>query len=412
MKNFKIIDFGCKLNQYESQLMRELLLKAGFTESDEKPDIFIINSCCVTQRAENKTKEILRKLRRKFPSSKLILCGCLVNLYGKENLKDLADILIKNEEKYKILKFLGKPYSDSEKIGISYFKNHTRAFVKIQTGCDNFCSFCVIPYVRGRPTSRSKEEILDEVKRLLDSGYKEVVLSGVCLGKYGKDFGEKFGLLRLLEEITKLKANFRVRLSSIEPQDVNSDLVEFISQNEKMCNHLHIPFQSGDDKVLKSMNRKCSVSDYLKICETVKEKIKGASITTDIIVGFPTEKIENFENTIRFLKKVLPLKVHIFSFSKRPLTPHFNESVDVKEIKRRRKVLEEVCNELSLNFRKNFLNQTLRVLFEVQNCQFKIGLSDNYIKVFVKEKNDIKLNEFSQVKITQINQVYTYAQKV
>ncbi len=410
MESFKIIDFGCKLNQYESQAIRELLLKAGFIEKDS-PDIFIVNSCCVTQRAENKTKEVLRKLKKRYFQSKTVLCGCLVDLYGKESLRDLADLVLKNEEKYNILKLLGKEDEEFEEwdVQISYFRNHTRAFVKVQTGCDNFCSFCVIPYVRGKPKSRPKEKIIEEIETFIKRGYKEVVLSGICLGKYGRDFTEKFNLVDLLEEILKIEGEFRIRLSSIEPQDVTLRLIKLISQNKKMCSHLHIPFQSGDDKVLRLMNRKYTVSDYLKIVEIAKEKIENFSLTTDIIVGFPDEDKKSFENTIKFLRKVFPLKVHIFSFSKRPLTQFRDITLKDKEIKAKRKILEQVCKEVSLEFRRNFLHKNLRVLSEAKNCEFVIGLTDNYIKVFIKDKS-LPLNKFIQAQIVEADSAYTYAE--
>ena len=371
--SFKIFTFGCKLNQYESQLLRENLIVGGWQEKDE-PQVFIINSCAVTSRAENKVRDLVRKIRKNRPSSKIIVCGCMVGLH--KNVEG-ADLLFENQQKNKIVELLTK--SSPKKRYISYFEGHSRGFVKVQDGCNNFCSYCIIPYLRGRSRSRKREEILEEVRCLVGNGYREVVLSGVCLGDYGKDLYREYRLVNLLDDVLKLGGNFRIRLSSIEPKDIGEALIDFIAQNPRIARHLHIPFQNGDDFILKKMNRPYTQKDYLELVERVKTKIEDICITTDIIVGFPLEEETPFKNTLDFLKRIRPLKTHIFTYSRRPFVASgkFIQQVYPWQVKQRRRFLEKETSILGLEEKRRFVGKTLEAIMEKRGQ----ALTTNYIRI-------------------------------
>ncbi|MCM8763154.1 MAG: radical SAM protein, partial [Candidatus Omnitrophica bacterium] len=274
--NFKILTLGCKVNQYESQQIREAYLRQGFQELfDGRPaDTYIINTCTVTHHADRASFVLIRRAKRENPQAKIYVTGCLVKM-------DAAKI----KERFPDVSFLDK---DEFKQGINAFCGHTRAFLKIQDGCDNFCSYCKVALVRGKPRSRPFDEVIHEAQRLVDAGFKEIVLCGICLGSYGKDFGN-VDLVDVLAALEKIKGEFRIRLSSIEFGDVRERLIKKLETSKKLCPHLHIPLQSGDDRILKLMNRKYTAEDYLKLVQELKRRIPLLSITTDVMVGFPGE---------------------------------------------------------------------------------------------------------------------------
>lgn len=407
MKTFKIYTLGCKVNQYDSQAIREQLERSGLKElnNGKKADCYIINTCTVTDKADKQSRYLIRLSKRNNPLGKVVVTGC----YAHSNAEDLrkvreTDLILNNEQKQRIAEFILPKKKDVElgAFEISDFKSHTRAFVKIQDGCDNFCSFCKVPYVRGRSRSRDFGSIVDEVKRLRDKGYKEIVLTGICLGDFGKDFSEKKDLVDLIDEIEKNEGILRIRLSSIEARDTSDRLISKMKTSEKLCPHLHIPFQSGDNKILKLMNRRDTKEDYLNLVRKLKKNIKDLAITADIMIGFPGEDEEGFLKTLDFLKKVKPAHVHIFTFQPRDGTPLANVKSEISPdiLKKRYLLLKALSDKLGLGFRKKYFNKTMEILFEERKDGFWIGHSKNYLLTYVK--TDVKLllaNKLEKVRV-------------
>jgi len=396
LNTFKIYTFGCKVNQYESQLIRENLLEAEFKEED---DAFyhIVNTCCVTQHTENKVRKLIRHLRRLYPSSRIIVCGCLVEL--DRNIEG-ADILVSNKEKEQIHRILGLHSQRRDKI--TFFKNRSRAFVKVQEGCRNRCSYCVIPFTRYSIHSKPVKNVLEEVLILESKGYKEIVICGTNLGEYGKDIG--VDLISLLDILCKNYSG-RIRLSSLEPKYITDPLIHFMKEHNKICPHLHIPFQSGDDKILSLMNRGYSRQFLEDLISKIRKNIHSISITTDIIVGFPQEEEQNFLNTISLIEKIRPLKVHIFSFSPRKFTlaSQLKGKVCPQVIRKRRERLEEICRRISLEVRRNFLGEELEGIVENKKGDYFDILTSNYLRVKVNSAS-LNLKDLVRVKIRSIKE--------
>lgn len=399
MKTFKIYTLGCKVNQYDSQAIREQLEGVGFRElnNGQKANYYIINTCTVTNNADKQSRYLIRVAKRENPLAKIIVTGCYAHL-NREDIRKIngVDLILNNESKHRIAEFISpnRKTTTTVPFEISDFKAHTRAFVKIQDGCDNFCSFCKVPYVRGRSRSRNFQSIIEEIKRLRHRDYKEIVLTGICLGDYGKDFERKSDLVDLIDEIEKIEGFLRIRLSSIEAKDITDKLIRKMKTSKKLCPHLHIPFQSGDNKILKLMNRRDTREDYLRLVRKLKKNIKDMAITTDIMIGFPQEKDENFSNTLDFLKKIKPARVHIFTFQPRDSTAlsNFKNDVSQKILKQRYALLKTLSDKLSLKFRNQFLNKKLEILFEDKKNGFWRGYSQNYLLTELEISDSLNLN--------------------
>jgi len=380
-RTIKFFTLGCKVNQYESQSIRERFLARGFREVAEKENAgyFLINTCTVTASADQKSRNIIRQCVKANPHGKVIVTGCLAQ--KDSSLSDIAGISLiisKNFFPDKIQRFCG----------------HLRAFLKVQDGCNNFCSYCKVPLARGRSRSRKISEILKEAKALVASGHREIVLTGICLGAWGKDFKNKLNLVDLINALEKIKKLSRIRLSSIEAGDVNPNLIRKFITSGKLCRHLHIPIQSGDDEILKKMNRGYSGKGYLNLINKIKKLIPRISITTDVIVGFPGETDENFANTVKLLKKVIPLRAHIFPYSRRPGTKAglLAKAVNPLVIRKRINSLKLITDKLAQSYRKQFIGREVEVLFEGparSDPAFLEGYSGNYIKVITKSKPGI-----------------------
>ena len=421
MKKFKVHTLGCKVNQYDSQTIRDKLSYAGFNEirSKDIADICVINTCTVTSRADTKSLYLIRKAIKDNPNAKIVVTGCAVfdNSKWLERIKGI-NLIVDNDRRDKIIKLIDPSLPDPEKaIPISNFNHRTRAFVKIQDGCDNFCSYCKVPYVRGGSRSRQAKDIKQEVKGLVDNGFKEIVLCGICLGDFGRGLSTRMNLVGLIEELEKIGGLKRIRLSSIEAKDVTDTLIAKISSSNKLCKHLHIPFQSGDDKILQLMNRKYTQNFYIKLIDKIKKAIKDVAITTDVIVGFPGESDENFDNTVKLLKKVLPLRTHVFPFSARAGTKAYSlqNKVPSSIIKERAFILKDAAGNLSYLYRQNFLHKRLDVLVE-GNVDKKWdsyqGYSSNYIKVFIENKKltGKNLNRVISVQVVKTDSENTWAE--
>lgn len=433
-KRFFIHTLGCKVNQYESQAMREILLKAGFKEciSREMADIYIINTCTVTDKTDKESRHWIAFFHKTNPKAKVVVTGC----YAEQNWEDIAFLpgishIIKNQDKNMIAEVLkeGPQPKDVEvqicntepPLFITDFKSHTRAFVKIQDGCDNHCAYCKVPLVRNILSSKPINVIVDEVKGLAIKGFKEIVLAGICLGAWGKDLlppevAKEIGispptLVDVLRALDKIQIDFRIRLSSIEPKYVTDELIDFMAGHKRICKHLHIPLQSGDDDILRMMNRGYTAKDYKRLLDKARAKIKDVAITTDMLIGFPGESDENFKNTARFVKEIMPARTHIFTFSKRVGTPACSMPYDInlETLKKRYQELRAVTLAASYVYRKRFVGERLNVLVETKRDKASgmlTGYSDNYIKVHFQGADDL-MGKMIPVRIEDLNLMYT-----
>ena len=383
MKTVKFYTLGCKVNQYDTQSIRERFLNHGFKEisNGAKASVCLINTCTVTSSADQKSRNIIRRFSRENPKARIIVTGCLVN-------KDYATLA----------KITGVDFIISKRFfpeGITRFSGRTRAFLKIQDGCDNACAYCKVPLVRGRSRSRGACEVLAEARKLVKSGFKEIVLTGICLGAYGRGITPKTDLVRLISALEKIEGLKRIRLSSIEAGDVTKALIDKMSRSAKLCRHLHIPMQSGDDQILKRMRRKYTRNDYLVLIRSLRRKIPDIAITTDIMIGFPGEGEDNFNNTLDMIKQILPLKVHIFPYSRREgvRSCRYKDEVPVDLVRERMQKLARLSDSLSKDFKKKFLGRIIPVLIEGRSNdhpEYWEGYSGNYIKVRYKSKKELR----------------------
>ncbi len=423
MKKIKFFTLGCKVNQYETQSIREQSIECGFREVTNLPaDVYVINTCTVTKHADKESRRLVRGALRNNPDGLILATGCLVEKDASEITQISPSVkIIPNHSKHLFRQFLKNPKSKIRNkrlqgfipLNISDFKGHERAFLKIQDGCDNFCSYCKVPLVRGRSRSRKPSKIKEELVRLIDAGFKEIVLTGVCLGDYHY---RNLKLVDLLGSLEKLKGNFRLRLSSIEPQLVSKKLIQILNL-PKMCKHLHLPLQSGDDFILKRMNRKYTGKKFISLVEMVKGEVKNIAITTDVVVGFPGEEKRHFENTLNCLKMISPLRTHIFSYSRRQGTRAFDMpgNTNHQQIKERLKVIRELAEECSFSYRLDYKGKRLKVLIESvpeKNSGHLCGYSENYIRTIVENATRKDINNVITVKVEKVNCDETLARKV
>ncbi|MDD5408795.1 MAG: MiaB/RimO family radical SAM methylthiotransferase [Candidatus Omnitrophica bacterium] len=394
MKLVKFFTLGCKANQYDTQSILERFLSKGFGEAgkSQNPDYFLINTCTVTSGADRKSRNIIRRCVQSNPKAKIIVTGCL----AEKDWDLLAGI--------KGVSLVVKKGFFPE--GISGFSRHTRAFLKIQDGCDNFCTYCKVALVRGKKRSKSFQQVLKEARKLVFCGFKEIVLTGICLGEYGKDLSPKKGLVDVVNSLSKIEGLSRIRLSSIEAGDVSIKLIKLLAGSKKFCRHLHIPIQSGDNSILKRMNRKYTREKYEDLISRIKRNIPGVSITTDCLIGFPGESGENFNNTVSLIRKIMPLKAHIFPYSVRPGTKAagFSGLVDAKTVNARCANLEKAAQECRDQFMRKFIGEEFLVLIEGvakdQTCYLE-GLTDNYLNIRIPFKPGL-INKFVRVKLKRI----------
>ena len=400
---FYIETFGCKVNTYESNYIKESLLKSGFLFVDgiNNANIIIINTCTVTNTADSKCKKFVRRVRRENPDSILAVVGCSVQNNFAEYEKMNIDILLGNIEKSKlkdiILEYLEKKvkyyYHESnrdlvfEDMEINDF-DHTRAFIKIQDGCDNFCSYCIIPFVRGKVRCKDFYEILEEAKTLALNGHQEIVLTGIHTGHYENNGHDLSDLIKALALIPEIK---RIRLSSIEITELNEKFMETLKTTPKLCDHLHIPLQSGTDKILQKMNRKYDLAYFTKQIALLRKIRPNIALSTDIIVGHPYETDEDFAQTLAYAKECQFAKIHVFPYSKRENTTASKMPEQVKEeVKKERvKKLMALSKELEEEYYHKFKGQKMDVLIETNENGYSIGRTSNYLLVKIDELLDI-----------------------
>lgn len=413
MKYF-IINLGCKVNAYEAKVMSDLLDNAGYINgSIDDADIYVINTCFVTNVAENKSFQMIRKAINK-KHQLVIVCGCLPQAKSDEVCKiDGVDIIIGNKDKTKIIDYINehtkinKIYdisnTDFENMKLNNF-NKTRAFVKIQDGCDNFCSYCIIPYTRGGLRSKKKEDVLEEVAILVKNGHKEVVLTGIHTGNYGDS---EYDFASLLGDLVKIKGLKRLRISSIEITELNERVLDIIKNNDILVDHMHIPLQAGSDDILKLMNRKYDIEYFFNKINEIRSIRPNISITTDAIVGFPNETEELFEETVENIKKINFSKLHVFPYSLREGTKAslMDNQIDEYVKKERVKVLLRLSKELELEYMNKFIGKELEFIPETYKDGYLIGHTGNYLSIKTKGDKEL-LNTITKVKIEEINYPY------
>jgi threonylcarbamoyladenosine tRNA methylthiotransferase MtaB len=397
---------GCKVNQYETEAMMELFRKSGYeiVDFDDYSDVYVINSCTVTGRSDMKTRQAIRKARKLNADSIIAVVGCYAQIAPEEVLEiPEVNLVIGSKSKGQIVELIDRlkklkinklnavydilKDKNYEELKILTQIGRTRAYLKIQDGCNQFCTYCIIPYARGPVRSRKLNNIIDEVKRLSHMGYKEVVLTGIHVASYGKDLGD-VGLLDVIKKVHEVKGIERIRMSSIEPTFLTEDFIKEVSQLRKFCRHYHVSLQSGCDQTLKRMGRRYTTENYREIMERIRKNIVDVAITTDVIVGFPGETNQEFEETYTFLKEIAFSKIHVFKFSKRRGTKAYNYPNQISnavKTSRSRRVIE-LSEQCEIDFYKRFIGRKMDVLFE-QNVKgmdgFIEGYTDNYIRVAV-----------------------------
>ncbi|MCX7905172.1 MAG: MiaB/RimO family radical SAM methylthiotransferase [Elusimicrobiales bacterium] len=382
--------FGCRTNQIEIESLKQHLVLKGFVTCEEKPDVIVINSCCVTENAEREVIKYLEKILKENPSSLIVFTGCLATLRYNEFKNNGKIKVFSNSEKHLIYNFLTGDKKDLSFFPIITLPSKTRAFIKVQDGCDMSCSYCVVPVLRNVPKSKNISCVVEEVKNLISLGVKEIVFSGTRLGSYN-DSDKNF--VDLISEILKIPGNFRIRYSSIEPWEIGDDLIE-ISQDSKVCKYFHIPLQSGSDKILSLMKRPYNKSFFEKKINQIRKKIKGVGIYCDIIVGFPGESNYDYLETEKFVFDLSLSGLHVFSYSKRPNTDSFNIDDLPKFVKDyRSKRMREIDKKLRKKFILSKIGSRLEVLTLKRKNDCVYGLTSEFINVIIND-NSFGINEF------------------
>ena len=413
MKKVSFITLGCKVNQYESNGMAQKLMgKYEIVDQDQIADIYIVNTCSVTNIADRKSRQALRRCKEHNKDALVIAVGCYVDT-GKEDLEKIeeVDLLLNNYQKRDIDKYIesyyeGKKLDDKQIESYFYdfgdvtYTEKTRATIKVQDGCNSFCSYCIIPYARGRICSREPKSVISEIEKIAQNGIKEVVINGIQISSYGTDFENDYRLIDLLEDINNISGIERIRLGSLSPTLITDDFCNRLKKVDKICHHFHLSLQSGCDKTLKMMNRKYTSSDFDKVVQRLRNLYSDVILTTDIIVGFPDETDEDFEITYEYLKKIKFYKMHVFKYSPRrgTVASKMKNQVpgDVKE-KRSRRLLE-LSSENEKEYLKLYVGKTVKVLFEEREGEFLKGHTANYILVKAR-MDDSNINKICDVEI-------------
>lgn len=410
MKKVAFYTLGCKVNQYESEAICELFQDAGYScvDFEDIADVYVINTCTVTSMSDRKSRQIIRRAKKKNPNSIVVVTGCYAQTAPDEvSAISGVDLVVGTNQKSKIVEY-AESLNDAcsrcmvfdisknhefENMTVSSYSDRTRAFIKVQEGCNQFCSYCIIPYARGPIRSRDMKDVLEEAERIIASGYQEIVLVGIHIASYGLD-KKGYTLADLIIEIDKLKGLSRLRLSSIEPMTLNREFIEKIKNCKTLCPHFHLSLQSGCDETLKRMNRKYTTKQYKDITDAIRENFEDAAITTDIMTGFPGENDNEFNQTAKFTENIAFADAHIFQYSQRNGTPAdtMPNQVSPETKEKRSKVIENIIKKSREEFLNSQLGKTVKVLFE-QTCHddesFYEGKTPNYITVRVKCERDI-----------------------
>ncbi len=432
MRKVAFHTLGCKVNIYETEAMQELMKHAGYelVEFSDKADIYVVNTCSVTNIADRKSRQMLHKAKNDNPEAIVVAVGCYVQASAEAaKLDEKIDIIIGNNMKNRIVEIIDKYYENLEGdmvdvssdfvADISKEKNyeefklakqgeHTRAFIKVQDGCNQFCTYCIIPYTRGRVRSRRLEDIISEVNELVSRGYKEMVLTGIHLSSYGTDFDESLKLIELIETVANVEGVKRLRIGSLEPRIITKEFLESLSKLEAFCPHFHLSLQSGSDKVLKAMARRYDTKEFLEGAKLIREYFDNPALTTDVIVGFPGESEDDFIESVDFSKKIGFFEMHIFPYSKREGTKaaQMRDALSNKDKSRRLNLLSAEAKLMNMDFLKNSLGKEAEVLIEDQaielnGSRYMLGYSKEYIKVALPYKEAAR-NEIIRVKLKSI----------
>ena len=419
MRSVGVLTLGCKVNTYESEYVINELKKAGYEikDFDDICDVYIINTCTVTNNSDSKSRKMIRQAIKKNPNACVVAMGCFIAA-NPEYSENGLDIIIGNKDKSKIVELLDEYFKNKEILNVKYtgrlkeyedmyitnFPGRTRAFVKIQDGCDNFCTYCIIPFVRGKCRSKEENKVIEEVTDLVKNGYKEVVLTGIHTGSYGVDLDTSFA--DLLNKLVKIDGLERLRISSIETTELNEDVLDVLRNSKVLVDHLHIPIQAGSNEILKAMNRKYDLDFFFKKIAEIRSIRPEISISTDVIVGFPGESEELFQTTIDTCRKLEFTKLHVFPYSERRGTAssRMDGKLDNGVKKDRARRLIEVSHELETNYMKKYLDREIEVLIEENIDGYSYGHTGNYL--YAKIKGELPHNEI--VKVTVKNIEYPY----
>ncbi|MBA4493133.1 tRNA (N(6)-L-threonylcarbamoyladenosine(37)-C(2))-methylthiotransferase MtaB [Paenactinomyces guangxiensis] len=429
MRTVSFHTLGCKVNAYETEAMWQMFKKAGYQRVDfeEKADVYLINTCTVTNTGDKKSRQVIRRAIRKNPDAVIAVTGC----YAQTSPGEVAaipgvDIVIGTQGRDKLLDYVEQfrrerqpinavgnimKQREFEELDVPAFSERTRASLKIQEGCNNFCTFCIIPWAKGLSRSRKPESVLNQARQLVEAGYKEIVLTGIHTGGYGEDF-ENYKLADLLWDLDKVEGLKRIRISSIEASQIDERVIEVLNASKKMCRHLHIPLQAGDDTVLKRMRRKYTVAEYKEKIMRLHEAMPNVAITTDVIVGFPGETDEQFENGYRLIEGLKMYQLHVFPYSKRTGTPAARMTDQVpEEVKHERvKRMIELSNHLSYQYAEKFVGDVLEVIperpyKEDPQSGLYMGYSDNYLQVIFPANEEL-VGKVCRVRIDKAGSEY------
>lgn len=414
---YKIITLGCKVNEYESEVISSLLDNHGYIKS-ENPNICIVNTCTVTNTADSKSRKMIRNLRKKYPNAILVALGCMIQ--NKKDVNIDADIIIGNQNKTEIINYL-KDYKEKiydvknmeeatfENMSLNNF-DRVRAYIKIEDGCDNYCSYCIIPYVRGHVRCKKHEEVLKEAKSLIQKGHKEIVLTGIHTGHYHDN---NYTFADLLKDLVKLEGLKRLRISSVEITELNNQVLDVIKNSDILVNHMHIPLQSGSNEILKLMNRKYNKEYFIEKIKQIKKIKPDMNITTDVIVGFPGETDELFNETINTIKKIGFTKIHVFPYSDREGTKACKMSTKINgNIKKQRvKTLLQLSKEQEIKYMEKHLDKEITFIPETYDKGYLIGHTPNYLLIKVLGCKDLIGNEVS-VKTKKLEYPYLISELV
>lgn len=422
MKTVAFHTLGCKVNTYESNAMLKIFNEAGYQEVDFKQvaDVYVINTCTVTNTGDSKSRQMIRKAIRKNTKATICVVGCYSQTAPEEIEKiEGVGVVLGTQYRSDIVKYVDEHLETGEMVikvdnvmnlrkfedlNIDRFKN-TRAFLKIQDGCNNFCTYCIIPYARGRVRSRQKESVLNQAQRLVDNGYVEIVLTGIHTAGYGEDLDD-YSFYELLVDLVKIKGLKRLRISSIETSQISDEIIDLIGSNEIIVDHLHVPLQAGSDATLKRMNRKYTTAEYLEKINKIRSYLPNIAFTTDVIVGFPGETDEEFEETYNFIKQVNYSELHVFPYSPRKNTPaaKMKDQVNDQIKHERANRLLQLSKELNHEFALKQIGKTLKVLFEKRDGEYLIGHAGDYLKVKVKTADNL-IGEIVTIKIDKYDEI-------
>ena len=402
---------GCKVNQVETAVMEGLFKQRGYevTHFDQVADVYVINTCSVTHLGERKSRQLIRRAVRLNERAVVAVAGCYAQV-SPEQIEAIegVNVIVGTQDRHLIVDLVEKIGTANGVINIvtnimhadqfediplfGTMDGHTRSFLKIQEGCTNFCTYCIIPYARGPLRSRPLESVIEEVQTMVASGFKEIVLTGIHLGAYGRDFHETTTLVDAVKAVLNIEGLVQLRLGSVESIEVSDELISIMQQDARLCHHLHLPLQAGDDQVLLGMNRHYTLAQYGQLIHSIQEKVHDIGISTDLIVGFPGETVEMFERSLEFVASMGFSRMHIFPYSRRSGTPaaDYADQVPADEKKRRVHIMQELAEKKSTEFQQRFINRQLTVLFEPERDGIVEGFTSNYIRVYASAYQGIQ----------------------